>query len=239
MRRHLAAGVRGERPGDGEAAAIRPANVETVLLASVRTAVAAAVAEARRQGFHAVEGELDGEAAARPASWSSAGAGAWREPRSALVLGGETTVTLLGRIRPAGGGRNQELALAAARALAGRRCGELVLTLATDGEDGPTRSAGATVDGGTWEAIRRAGIDPRSGAGRPRLAARRSPPCPARSSRPAPTGTNVGDLAVYLRRLRELLAPRDWDSIAATHDREVLHGRGPGRASTSRSATTS
>ena len=88
---------------------------------------------------------------------------AWGGSGVALVLGGETTVTLRGETGR--GGRNQELALAAARELSGGE-GELVLTLATDGEDGPTRSAGGTVDGTTWEAVRRAGIDPEAALAR-------------------------------------------------------------------------
>jgi glycerate-2-kinase len=113
----------------------------------------------------------------------------------ALVLGGETTVTLSG---PAGsGGRNQELALAAARELSDS-ADELVFTLATDGEDGPTHYAGATVDGTTWETIRRGGIDPEAALARhdsrTALAA-----VPGALLETGPTGTNAGDLAVYLR----------------------------------------
>ena len=111
-----------------------------------------------------------------------------------LVLGGETTVTL--GSSNGNGGRNQELALAAARALSGGT-GELVFTLATDGEDGPTRYAGATVDGATWEAIQRAGLDPEAALARhdsrPVLAA-----VPGTLLETGATGTNVGDLAVYL-----------------------------------------
>lgn len=195
VRRHLAAGARGEipetlKPGDPSLE-----RVETVLLGSVRTAVAAAMAEARRHGFQAVEGGLEGEAARAGRDLVARG----REMGTgvALVLGGETTVTLSG---PAGsGGRNQELALAAARELAGSPAGnELVFTLATDGEDGPTRSAGATVDGTAWEAIRRAGIDPEAALSRhdsrTALAA-----VPGVLLETGPTGTNAGDLAVYLR----------------------------------------
>jgi glycerate-2-kinase len=111
------------------------------------------------------------------------------------VLGGETTVTLRGKTGR--GGRNQELALAAAREIAGSE-DELVFTLATDGEDGPTRAAGGVVDGATWEAVRRAGIDPEAALARhdsgTALAA-----VPGALLATGPTGTNVGDLAVYLR----------------------------------------
>ncbi len=62
-----------------------------------------------------------------------------------LILGGETTVTLHGDGK---GGRNQELALAAAEPLAGLPSVMLV-SLATDGEDGPSDAAGAVVTGDT------------------------------------------------------------------------------------------
>jgi hydroxypyruvate reductase len=64
-----------------------------------------------------------------------------------MVAGGETTVTLRGSGR---GGRNTELALAAAIELANFPNVALV-TLATDGEDGPTDAAGAIVSGESWQ----------------------------------------------------------------------------------------
>ncbi|HEX6864022.1 MAG TPA: DUF4147 domain-containing protein, partial [Thermoanaerobaculia bacterium] len=153
VRRHLAAGARGEipetlKPGDSGLD-----RVETVLLGSARTAVDAVVAEARRRDLGAVSGDLSGEAAAAARELVERG----RALGKTVVLGGETTVTLRGETGR--GGRNQELALAAAREIAGSP-DELVLTLATDGEDGPTRAAGGVVDGTTWDAVRRAGIDP-------------------------------------------------------------------------------
>ncbi len=70
-------------------------------------------------------------------------------PPACLVLGGETTVNLTNADRrPGRGGRNQELAVAAALALDGLD-GVTLAALATDGTDGPTDSAGAIVDGGT------------------------------------------------------------------------------------------
>jgi hydroxypyruvate reductase len=72
------------------------------------------------------------------------------------VLGGETTVTVRGRGR---GGRNQELALAAALRIAGLS-DVTVVSLATDGNDGPTDAAGALVEGTTLERARQLGLDP-------------------------------------------------------------------------------
>ncbi|HOD43670.1 MAG TPA: MOFRL family protein, partial [Anaerolineaceae bacterium] len=62
------------------------------------------------------------------------------------VGGGETTVTICGNGK---GGRNQELALAAVEPMAGLADVALI-TLATDGEDGPTDAAGAIVTGDTY-----------------------------------------------------------------------------------------
>jgi glycerate 2-kinase len=73
-----------------------------------------------------------------------------------LIAGGETTVTIRGDGR---GGRNQELALGAVRALAGLSDTTLV-ALATDGGDGPTDAAGAVVTGATMSHAAALGLDP-------------------------------------------------------------------------------
>ena len=66
----------------------------------------------------------------------------------ALIAGGETTVTLTADSGK--GGRNQELALAAAIQLESLGLRNVVLASAgTDGGDGPTDAAGAVVDGTT------------------------------------------------------------------------------------------
>lgn len=192
VRERLAAGARGElpetvKPGDPELE-----RVESILVGSVATAVEAAAGEARRSGFTVVTGELAGEAAEAARALVARGR-ALGGARVALILGGETTVTL--GPAPGRGGRNQELALAAARELA---AGELVLSLATDGEDGPTRAAGGVVDGATWAAIERAGVDPAAAlAGHD--AQRALAAVPGALLETGNTGTNVGDLAIYLR----------------------------------------
>lgn len=62
------------------------------------------------------------------------------------IWGGETTV----RVRAAGvGGRNQHLAVAAMSAMRQFPCA-LCITLATDGDDGPTRAAGGVIDATSW-----------------------------------------------------------------------------------------
>jgi glycerate 2-kinase len=74
-----------------------------------------------------------------------------------LVAGGETTVTVRG---DGLGGRNQELALAAAFGLRGLD-DVLLVSIGTDGNDGPTDAAGALVDGSTLDRADALGLDPR------------------------------------------------------------------------------
>jgi len=71
-------------------------------------------------------------------------------PPCCLIFGGETTVTLKGTGK---GGRNQEVVLGAVRSLAGLP-DVLLITLATDGEDGPTDAAGAWATGETFAEAR-------------------------------------------------------------------------------------
>ena len=68
-------------------------------------------------------------------------------PRGAMVFGGEPAVILPDA--PGRGGRNQALALALAREIAGQP-GLTVIVGGTDGTDGPTDAAGAIVTGKTW-----------------------------------------------------------------------------------------
>jgi glycerate 2-kinase len=117
------------------------------------------------------------------------------------VWGGESTVQL--PAEPGRGGRNQHLALAAARLLAGHD--DLAMLCAgTDGTDGPTADAGALVDGSTLDRGTIAGLDAQSCVER----------CDSGSFLEAsgdlvstgPTGTNVGDLVLGLRLPRRLAA---------------------------------
>lgn len=73
-----------------------------------------------------------------------------------IVAGGETTVTVTGKGR---GGRNQEIALAAAMKL-GDMDGVVIASLTTDGVDGSTDAAGAIVDGKTLARASRKGLVP-------------------------------------------------------------------------------
>jgi len=73
-----------------------------------------------------------------------------------IIAGGETTVTVTGKGL---GGRNQEIALAAAQKLKGMD-GVVVASLSTDGIDGPTDAAGAIVDGQTVKKAAEKGLAP-------------------------------------------------------------------------------
>ena len=117
-----------------------------------------------------------------------------------VVWGGETTVTLNTKNgSPAGGGRCQELALAAARVLheAGNAGdGITLLAAGTDGRDGATDAAGAVVDSTTWSAIAVSGRDPARA-----LAAHESHGALAAANALLPrrdTGTNVNDVVIGL-----------------------------------------
>ena len=72
-----------------------------------------------------------------------------------IIAGGETIVTVTGN---GTGGRAQEFAVAAAKAVAGLPR-VYVAAIATDGTDGPTDAAGALVSGATWKRAERMGMD--------------------------------------------------------------------------------
>ena len=159
----LSAGERGELPETPKADDPLFERVHNVIVASNELAALAAVGEAEQRGFHSLllSTYVEGEAreVARVFAALAREVAASGRPLSrpcCLVAGGETTVTVRGTGR---GGRNQELALAAALKLAGLP-DVLLVALATDGNDGPTDAAGAVADGTTLARARRLGLDP-------------------------------------------------------------------------------
>jgi glycerate-2-kinase len=170
-----------------------------VLAGSRRDAMAGAAAEAERLGYevHRIDPPTLGEAATAARRFAvSAGAYGAAGPRIAVISSGETTV----RVPPDSrgrGGRNQEFALAAALGL-NRLPGDWALaSVGTDGIDGPTDAAGAIVDSTTLSRVVAAGLDPNAA-----LAAHDAYPFFERLGDlvvTGPTGTNVGDLQVFLR----------------------------------------
>jgi glycerate-2-kinase len=169
------------------------------VIASNRIAVDAAADEARRRGFapRVLTTSLTGEAreagtriaaAAREARLHGRGDG----PPACLIWGGETTVTIRGSGK---GGRNQEIALAAAVGLEGFD-GVLVASFATDGKEGNTDAAGAFASGATIAAGARSGLDARAA-----LAANDSHAFLTAAGElivTGPTGTNVNDISLAL-----------------------------------------
>lgn len=196
---HLRAGLDGKLPETPKPGDPLFERVTNQIIGSNRLAAQAAVDQATKLGYRAlllttfVEGEA--RQVARFAAALAKGVRLHGDPIAApacLVWGGETTVTVRGSGR---GGRNQELALAAALALEGLP-GVAVMALATDGSDGPTDAAGAIVDGETARQARRLGYEPRevllNNDSYPLLDA------VGALMRTGPTGTNVNDLLVIL-----------------------------------------
>jgi glycerate 2-kinase len=138
---------------------------QTVIVGSNRLALDAAAQVLEAGGYRVLllSDALEGEArevartVAAIARQIERGDGIAAAP-AVLLAGGETTVTLRGSGR---GGRNQELALAAAIELAGSQAVTLI-ALATDGGDGPTDAAGAAVDGTTAARAAAIGLDLRA-----------------------------------------------------------------------------
>ncbi|MDE0080191.1 MAG: glycerate kinase [Caldilineaceae bacterium] len=126
---------------------------KTLVVADNRTAAGAALTKATELGYNTIllSTYVEGEAA----EVAKVLVGLGREVQDSglpvpapacLILGGETTVSL--GDNPGKGGRNQELALAASLPLQ-HLPGITIVSLATDGTDGPTDSAGGLADNGT------------------------------------------------------------------------------------------
>ncbi|MBN1315377.1 MAG: glycerate kinase [Anaerolineales bacterium] len=125
---------------------------QTIIIASNELAAMAAIEKAKDLGFHTMllTTFLEGEAREVARVISAIGKEIQKSNRpltspACIVAGGETTVTVKGYGR---GGRNQELALAAAIEIEGME-NIAIVGLATDGTDGPTDAAGAWADGST------------------------------------------------------------------------------------------
>lgn len=208
--RRLEAGARGEvgetpKPGEPDMR-----QVVATVIGGRRDAMRGAAEEARRLGFEVVviEAPVLGEAreaavrfvadALAPENGvGSIFSGSLQKidptpfsPRC-VIASGETTVTVRGRGR---GGRNQEFALAAAEVLSAVGRPTALLSLGTDGIDGPTDAAGGLVDHTTLARASAAGLSIAEA-----LARNDAHPCLQRLGDlvvTGPTGTNVGDLVV-------------------------------------------
>ena len=171
-------------------------NVETHITGSVRELCAAAAAACGQLGYQPVllTDHLDCEAREAGRFLADiARTHAGRGQKAAYLAGGETVVRLTGHGL---GGRNQELALAAAPGLAGLPAA--VFSVGSDGTDGPTDAAGGYVDGDTAAALAARGLD--AGAVLADNDAYHALQAVDGLIVTGPTGTNVNDVAVVLVR---------------------------------------
>ncbi len=138
-------------------------SVSNIIIGSNRSAVRAASAKAAALGFHPLilSTCISGEAKEVGTVLASIAVEAEYNhnpvpPPACILAGGETTVTIRG---DGAGGRNQELALAAAFKLASAN-NIVIAAVGTDGTDGPTDAAGGIVDTTTVTRAREQGFDP-------------------------------------------------------------------------------
>lgn len=164
------------------------------LVGSLDDALAAAERSAAAQGFttRRLPGRLSGDVLKGAARFAHEFAFTQED---VLIWGGEPTVQL--PTQPGRGGRNQHLALAAARLIAGHP--EIILLAAgTDGSDGNSDDAGAIVDGATLARGAEAGLSADQALARADSGTYLEATGDLLYT--GPTGTNVGDLLVALRR---------------------------------------
>jgi len=173
------------------------ANAETMIIGNVGLLVSAASEALQSLGYETVilTDRLACEAAGAGRFLASIAQYYQTRNRAiAFLAGGETVVHVTGSGL---GGRNQELALAAAPMLAGLP-DTAVFSFGSDGTDGPTDAAGGFADGQTVQALKAAGIDAdKALADHDSYHALQA--CDGLIMT-GPTGTNVNDVAVVLIR---------------------------------------
>ena len=182
------------KPGDS-----RLAHASYRVIANRDTAMEGAARAARERGYDVtlVSSPTSGEARDAGAAFARNAAAFASGQRRCVIAAGETTVHVRGAGR---GGRNQEFALGALRAMesdAAPPASWMAASAGTDGIDGPTDAAGATVDQTTTARAEKAGV--RADAA---LACNGAYDFFAPLGDLilwGPTGTNVGDLHVFLR----------------------------------------
>ncbi len=170
-------------------------NVETYVNGSVRYLCQAAAESSRQLGYEPVILTTSLSCIAREAGSFLASIAREKQDTDrslAFIAGGETVVQVTGKGK---GGRNQELALAAAAGIAGLQ-DTAVFSIGSDGTDGPTDAAGGYVDGETAQVLQKQGIQIeevlKQNDAYPALQA-----CDGLIVTGA-TGTNVNDVAVLL-----------------------------------------
>ncbi len=170
-------------------------NVETIVTGSVRQLCRSAEETCRALGYtpHVLTSSLRCEAS-EAGSFLASIAEHWQDSQESLafIAGGETVVHLKGTGK---GGRNQELALAAAQTL-GRCRDTCVFSFGSDGTDGPTDAAGGYADQNTMRLLGEQGVDWEKSLGN--NDAYHALKAIDGLIMTGPTGTNVNDLSVVL-----------------------------------------
>jgi hydroxypyruvate reductase len=189
----IGSGLMGPAAAEGD-------RIERTIVASIDHAIERVIAEAYRCGLtpwrdaRAFDGSADRLAVRFAHELYMSG-------NQILVWGGESTVEL--PENPGQGGRNQHLALAAARIIAGHD-NLLLLVAGTDGTDGVTTDAGALVDGETCSRVALSEIDVQESLKRADSGAALA--ASGDLIHTGPTGTNVGDIVIGLKLSREAAA---------------------------------
>ena len=170
-------------------------HVETVVTGSVRQLCVSASETCRRIGIEPIVLTASLCCTARDAGSFLASIAQFHRNTDhpvAFIAGGETVVRLTGKGK---GGRNQEVALAAAEGIAGLT-NAAVFSVGSDGTDGPTDAAGGYVDGDTCSALLAQGI--RISDVLMENDAYHALEKTDGLIKSGPTGTNVNDLSVLL-----------------------------------------
>ncbi|MFN7542549.1 MAG: glycerate kinase [Acidobacteriota bacterium] len=202
VRLHLEQGVNREIPETPKPGDRIFARVRNHLVGSNRLSLYAARDQARQLGYRVLllSTSLDGEAREAAKTYAAIArevraSGHPARPPLAVLCGGETTVQL--SHHHGLGGRNQEMALAAALGIDGLP-GTLFLAAGTDGTDGPTEAAGAFATGSTLARARQIEFDPEEFLARNDSYHFFKPLGDLLVT--GPTGTNVMDLYLMLLR---------------------------------------
>ena len=133
-------------------------NVDTIITGSVKNLCIAAADACKELGYQPIFLTDQLTCAAKEAgTFVAAIAKSYQNTDKSLafIAGGETVVHLTGKGK---GGRNQELALAAAEGIAGLK-NTAIFSVGSDGTDGPTDAAGGYVDSDTKDILNSQGID--------------------------------------------------------------------------------
>ena len=134
-------------------------NAENIVIGSVRILCKKAMEEAKKLGYDPImiDDHIDIEARdAGDLLYQEILRCKGNDENIALIMGGETIVHVKGRGK---GGRNQELVFSQIENLRGMD-DVLIMSVGSDGTDGPTDAAGGYIDGSSYEKLIRQDLDP-------------------------------------------------------------------------------